>query len=147
MKKFLAILYPLIFIILVSCSIDDPVSNDYFNDLNRVKGKNAPGVPNITSVTACNNVITINYTEATDPDGDELSYVFYYSFTDPSAFAVEDFYDPLRIAGLSSDDGGDVEFTTGYAGVIFFWLTAYDGGRESDHSPVVSVAVPGQSCP
>jgi hypothetical protein len=35
-----------------------------------------------------------------------------------------------------------IAIASSYHGPLFVWMTSHDGGRESDHSEVVSVVIP-----
>jgi hypothetical protein len=133
--------------------IDDPVGEDYFLDINKVKGMNKPApAPVIDSVTWDGSRIVIDFsgTVTIDPDSgsaDNLFYLFYWSSGDPALFTDESlYYDELYYAGYvaHADLGGvkKVNVNPGdYRGGIYFWMTAHDGGRESDHSAVVFITI------
>ena len=126
--------------------INQPVGEDYFNDTDKIKGKNKPTAPSITDIVACDNEITIAFTESTDPDGDDLVYLVYYSLSDPAEFEDEsEFYNPIRLVGVV-EVVEDAVFYSNISGIIYFWMTAYDGGRESDHSAWDWVDIPGSNC-
>lgn len=129
--------------------INEPVNEDYFLDINKVNGKNKPApAPVIDTITWDGSRITIDFTSTTavgtiDPDSgtaDNLFYLFYWSSGDPANFADESlYYDELYFLGYitHADLGGVMIITVNpgeYRGRIYFWMTAHDGGRESDHS-------------
>ena len=156
MKKFAPLF---IFLIMLSCSIEEPVNeNFYLNDsgeidLDTVAGRNKPFPPIATDITCCENQLTVTFVDSNngdgtgyDIDGDELIYLIYYSMTDPGDFGDErDYYDPLRYIGYTTETGSVNLYTSG-SGTVYLWLTAYDGWRESDHSPVLSTDFPGPAC-
>jgi len=95
---------------------------------------------------SCGDSFLLIFTGGSDPDGDELYYIFYYSFTDPEgSFETVDYYNQLHIFDIY-DGTGAILKQTSYRGPIYFWATTYDGGRESGYTPVVSVTVPGTQC-
>lgn len=136
-----------------SACVNDPVGEDYFLDIEKVNGKNKPApVPVIDSVTWDGSRITIDFTGTTtiDPDtgvADNLFYLFYWSSGDPANFGGESlYYDELYYIGYvaHADLGGSMIITVNpgdYRGRIYFWMTAHDGGRESDHSSVRSIDI------
>jgi hypothetical protein len=137
----------------LSCGINEPVDDDYFDDINRIKGRQKPTPkPVINTVIATYDPpsglyeIEINFdgTNTIDPDtgtADNLRYYIYYSFTDPLEFESEsDYYDKTRLLGYidQSAFGGGLKIVYIYSEPlgrrVYFWITAYDGGRESDKS-------------
>ena len=141
---------------LPGCGPEDPVDMDYFNDLDKVKGHEKPTPPAINSIakTAADELI-INFTTAgaIDPDtggNDHLVYFFYvssanpYSFDDPREWYDERYYlGSVAEAEFSGDPKDVVVFIDPeFDGTLHFWITSYDGGRESDHSNVVSISLP-----
>jgi hypothetical protein len=126
--------------------INDPVDDDYFLDINKVHGKNKPApVPVIDTLTWDGARIIVDFTSTStiDPESgveDNLFYLLYWSSGDPANFADESlYYDELYYLGYvaHADLGGvkKVNVNPGsYRGRIYFWMTAHDGGRESDHS-------------
>ena len=138
----------LLFMLLVfmSCAFEDPVDSDYYMDVDLIKGKNKPGVPSIQEISVCENDVQITFTGTTDPDGDEITYLFYYSFENPENFSDgSEYYSILRLFGYAEDEGSiSVRFTLD--GLVYLWITAFDGGRESDHSEVWEVVLPGDEC-
>ncbi len=131
-----------------SACVHDPVGDDYFLDIEKVNGKNKPApAPVIDSVTWDGSRISIDFTSTStiDPDtgvADNLFYLFYWSSGDPANFNSESlYYDELYYIGYvaHADLGGSMIITVNpddYRGRIYFWMTAHDGGRESDHSNV-----------
>lgn len=151
-RRYIFLLLPMMLAVLF-CGINEPVDEDYFNDLDRIKGGQKPTpAPIIDSVTATYDApsglyeieIDFKNTTTTDPDtgtADNLRYYIYYSFTDPLEFASEsEYYDETRRLGYidQSTFGTDpkiVYITSEPLGrTVYFWITAYDGGRESDRS-------------
>jgi hypothetical protein len=151
-RRYILLLIPLALAALF-CGINEPVDGDYFNDLDRIKGGEKPTPePIIDSVTATYDdssglyEIEINFdsTFTTDPDtgtADNLRYYIYFSFTDPLEFESEsEYYDETRRLGYidQSDFGTDPKivyiYTEPLGKRVYFWITAYDGGRESDYS-------------
>lgn len=133
--------------------IQDPVDDDYFLDIDRVKGGLKPEpAPVINSVTQSGDDINIDFsgTTTTDPDtgsDENLTYLFYWSSGNPVEFSEESlYYDERYFLGyVEHADLGGVKIVSvdpgGYTGRIYFWMTAYDGGRESDHSNVISIDI------
>ncbi len=136
-----------------SCA-HDPVSEEYYLDIGRVRGGEKPSPPPCIDGAVMDGTdiaIEFNCTRTIDPDtgnADNLTYVFYWSSEDPALFPGElSYYDELFYLGAvaHADAGPDMKVRVnpgGYRGVIYFWMTAHDGGRESDHSNVVHIAVP-----
>ncbi len=133
--------------------IQEPVDDDYFLDIDRVKGGLKPGpAPVIDSVAPSGDDIIIYFSSTTtkDPDtgsDENLMYLFYWSSGNPVDFSEESlYYDKRYLLGYveHADLGGvnTVSVDPGeYTGRIYFWMTAYDGGRESDHSNVVFIDI------
>lgn len=133
--------------------IDEPVDDDYFLDIGRVRGINKPSpAPVIDSVTWNGSEIIIDFTSTStvDPDtgtADNLFYLFYWSSGEPALFPSELlYYDELYYIGYiaRADLGGSMDINVDpgdYRGGIYFWMTAHDGGRESDHSNVVFISI------
>jgi len=148
MKKVIYTLTLTIAFFVTSC-FSDPVHEDYFFDLSKIKGGNKPDSPVIVSLESCENSVTINFTGSdgdVDVDGDSLIYVICYSADNPENFSDDkEYYNPLRVvAAVNSAD--PVELYSRNGGTFYFWLTAYDGGRESDHSNVLSITVSAAAC-
>lgn len=142
-----------------TCTPGDPVEENYFDDINKVKGKYKPDpAPALDSINYSYNAperaneIVLNFSSTTTVDPDtgtnaDLVYFFYYSHDDPAGFPDPgDFYDVTYYIGFTpeSDFSGspvvrEVSVLSRYAGRLYFWITAYDGGRESDHSSVLYV--------
>jgi len=133
--------------------INEPVDEDYFLDINKVKGMNKPApAPVIDTVTWDGSKIIVDFTttSTTDPDSgaaDNLFYLFYWSSGDPALFTDELlYYDELYYIGYiaHADLVGVKKINVNpgnYRGRIYFWMTAHDGGRESDHSNVVFIDI------
>ena len=114
---------------------------------------NKPGpAPVIDSVTWDGSKLIVDFTATStiDPDSgaaDNLFYLFYWSSGDPALFTDETlYYDELYYIGYiaHADLGGvkTVNVSPGeYRGGIWFWMTAHDGGRESDHSNAVFISI------
>ena len=136
-----------LFICIVGCTFHDSVNDDYFSTVDRVKGGNKPVTPAQPVVTACGNVLSVTMTAVPDPDGDQLFYNIYATPESVACFGLYDFYDPEWLIALVYDITDPVSLLANSAGIYTFWYTAYDGGRESDHSPVVTVTTPGSTCP
>jgi len=140
---------------LSACGINEPVEEDYFNDIDRVKGREKPfPAPVIDDITATYDtednvyIIEIDFssTQTIDPDtgtNEYLRYYLYYSFDDPAGFADEkDYYEETRLLGYIDES----QFETSEKKImltaevlnrrVYFWITAMDDGRESDHSNV-----------
>ncbi len=152
----LMFLVSMVLIAFFSCGTEEPVDINYFNDLSKIKGAQKPTPPliNTASVTGPGE-ITLNFSTAgaIDPDtgtNSGLYYFFYGSSADPVSFTDERlYYDARYYIGYVTEsefsaDPKDVTVTINknYHGTVYFWITSYDGGRESDHSNVISIAVP-----
>ena len=150
-RRYIFFLLPMLFAALFC--VNDPVDENYFNDIDRIKGGQKPTPePILDSVTATYDApsglyeieINFNSTDTIDPDtgtADNLRYYIYYSFTDPLEFESEsEFYDKTRLLGYidQSAFGTDPKIVYVYSEplgkTVYFWITAYDGGRESDRS-------------
>jgi hypothetical protein len=156
----------LLSLLVLSCAVDEPVGPDYYNDIAKIKGGQKPTTPEILPpiLFTAPDEITITFSSdgsdgpggpdgAYDPDSNSnegLYYLFYGSETDPSTFPDErEYYSELYYIGytLEADFSGDpkdvsVFVNQAFHGLLYFWITSYDGGRESDHSNVASVLVP-----
>lgn len=154
-KKVLMFLCCSLLVALAACGMNEPVEEDYFNDIDRVKGREKPvPAPVIDDITATYDtedniyIIEIDFssTQTKDPDtgtNEYLRYYLYYSFEDPADFDEEnDYYDETRFLGYIDES----DFETSVKKIIiiaevlnlrvYFWITAKDDGRESDHSNV-----------
>ncbi|HDP80110.1 MAG TPA: hypothetical protein ENN21_04630 [Spirochaetes bacterium] len=141
-----------------ACAVESPVEGDYFNNLSRIKGGEKPTPPEIQGVTLLAGrelQITFTSAPANDPDtgtNDNLLYFVYYAdgdlppdFSDESYYYSEEYYlgyvresdwigDPKDITGIYVSEA--------FAGRLHFWMTSWDGGRESDRSNFGSVDIP-----
>ena len=150
-RRYIFIIIPMLFAALFC--VNDPVDENYFNDIDRIKGGEKPTPePILDGVTATYDApsglyeieIDFDSTFTTDPEtgtADNLRYYIYYSFTDPLEFESEsEFYDKTRLLGYidQSAFGTDPKIVYVYSEplgkTVYFWITAYDGGRESDRS-------------
>ncbi len=148
------------FIFAAGC-VDDPVSPDYYDDIDKIKGGEKPDPPptlnsvTLDPLTGDGYPVIINFSTGAvvDPEtggNDNLTYFFYAStsdpadFSDPSRYYDEYYYIGYTTEAESGDDPREVTVyvSSGFSGEIWFWITAYDGGRESDHSSVISVIIP-----
>ncbi len=145
--------------LLYACSVHEPVDEDYFNDINKVLGKNKPAPPPvIDGLTLNGRLVEVNFasTATIDPDSggsSNLFYLFYVSTEDPAGFEdPRSFYDEYYYIGYIEHDRAvtlgkkvnvliDEEVGEDYHGRIYFWITAIDEGRESDHSNVAAIDV------
>ena len=149
----LACIMTICFAPMFTACVQDPVDDDYFLDIDRVNGRLKPEpAPVIDDVTQSGSEIIVDFasTVTIDPDtGVEtgLYYILYWSSGDPAFFDEESmYYNERYFLGYVkyADLGGVKIFQVdpgGYHGRIYFWMTAYDGGRESDHSNVVFIDI------
>ncbi len=105
----------------------------------------------IKSITPSGEYVTFDFSDTTTVDPDtgsaaNLYYLFYGSSSDPSLF--EDpllYYDGRYYLGYIEHarlTSLVVSVLIGdYHGPAYFWMSAYDGGRESDHSNVIYIAL------
>lgn len=132
--------------------IHEPVDEDYYLDIEKVHGKNKPAPPPVIQNITREDVIVIDFsgTATIDPDtgtADGLYYLVYASADDPAHFSSElQYYDGLYYLGYVAHKDLNGDFTIrvdvgNYRGDAYFWMTAYDGGRESDHSNVVYILI------
>jgi len=159
----------LVGIFFVCGCVDDPVGKEYYNDLDKIKGGQKPTPPVLDSLslkplTGDGYPVVVTFSSdgndgpegpdgAYDPDSgtnNNLSYFFYASTTDPASFSdASSYYDELYYIGYITDAEAGVDpkdvtiyIHSGFSGEIWFWITSWDGGRESDHSDVESVTIP-----
>ncbi len=169
MKDFLHIFLKciMIFTLLTVSCLNDPVGEDYFNDTSRIKGGEKPDTPAIWIDTSdpvypnqCENQVTFKFccnesgacindadSCGTDAEGNEQSFYLYASSADPSGFEPSDFFNLYYLYGevLITED---MTITYNGSATFYFWLTAWDGGRQSDQSNVVAVTFPSATaCP
>ena len=137
----------LLAMIMCACNFHDPVDDGYFSSLERIKGKNKPSTPFAPEIKSCEQSISVTLIDSTDEDGDDLTYIIYASKENPDTFDIAGYYNQALIAGVVANITEPVKFNATGSGTIYFWYTAFDGGRESDHSVVVPVSVPGTTCP
>lgn len=143
----------------ISCT-HDPVDDSYFLDINKIKGGEKPEPPPVLTSAdiilpcsinsdgdeVCDIKFDFSVDGTSDPESgtnENLIYYFYYSFTDPADFTDPGaWYDEMQlfhqIAHTDLSAGSDPRsITVTVSDVnkrVYFWITAYDGGRESDHS-------------
>ncbi len=159
-SKLLAVLLVLSVAVMTGC-VNDPVPPDYYNDIDKIKGGEKPDPPpvldsiTVDPLTGDGYPVIINFSSSAvvDPESGgnaNLLYFFYASTSDPANFDdPSDYYDEYYYIGYTTEaemgpDPKDVTVyvSSGFSGEIWFWITAYDGGRESDHSNVDSVFIP-----
>ena len=156
-----------IFFLAIVCCIGclhEPVDSDYYDDLSLVKGGEKPTPPVDLSLTVADHEVTLQfYTDRLDsgnpvtydPDtgtNENLYYLVYIASQDPATFDVPELYYDIRyylgyVAEIDFAAGVDpkevsIAIASSYHGPLFVWMTSHDGGRESDHSEVVSVVIP-----
>lgn len=158
----------LLFILCVCCffsCVNDPVGEDYFNDTAKIKGGEKPSEPVILEYSQCEYDVTFTFcckTEVqgedtvclndvdscgTDADGDVLTYYLYVSDIDPAELDESDFYN-LYFLYNEVSISEPLTITSSSDTVFHFWLTAWDGGRQSDKSNIVSITFPSETaCP
>ena len=153
-----------------SC-LDDPVAEDYYNNINLIKGKTRPQAPCI----AVNNDETCEYTVQfdvgclkdlngtptpddesddtcvytvddceSDSDGDFLNYYLYVTSDDPAPITDFDYYSTLYLwmpVYLGVPNPNN-KVTSSSDATFYFWAASWDGGRLSNHSDVVEVSFP-----
>ncbi len=139
---------------LVLCSLcmcaEEPVGRDYFMNPELLKGGEKPfPAPVIAGLTESGDYVVVDFTGTAtiDPDtgsSTELVYFFYgttenpVNFGDPVMYYDEYYY----LGGIAHDDLTEQKvsvYVGSYAGRAYIWMTAYDGGRESDHSNVFEI--------
>lgn len=151
-KNVSAYLLLLAFLLCQTACIHEPVGEDYYLDIEKINGKNKPGPPPVIQSVSMTDVILIDFTGTAtiDPDtgtADGLYYLVYASAENPANFSSElQFYDGLYYLGYVAHEELEGDFTIrvdvgSYRGDAYFWMTAYDGGRESDHSNVVYILI------
>lgn len=140
-----------VFAAFISC-VQDPVGDDYFLDPGRVKGGEKPSPPPvISSIVRSGEFVVIDFTTTAtiDPDtgsSGNLFYLFYGATQDPESLCDPlRYYDERFYLGYVEDakaPGKTVFVEIGdYTGNAWFWMSAHDGGRESDHSNVFAVTL------
>ena len=139
--------------------LHEPVDEEYFNDISKVKGGQKPTPPVDLSIKIENHTITLSfYTDKRengdlityDPDtgtNEHLYYLVYISTTNTALFSDPKLYYDIRyyvgyVAETDFLEGVDpkdvrIKISSSYSGPIYVWMTSHDGGRESDHSDVV----------
>jgi hypothetical protein len=146
---------------LLGCSVDSPVSGDYFNNLDKVKGGEKPDPPMLVGVAhpqADAITVTFNTDLTKDPPvtgtNDHLYYLVYcwnenpvLEFDDEKEYYSADYYiGYVKESDYDEPDDVDKEVSFSlnpdFSGTLYFWMTSYDGGRESDQSNVVSITIP-----
>ncbi|HXK65857.1 MAG TPA: hypothetical protein PK348_06290 [Spirochaetota bacterium] len=157
----------LLAIVLATGCLHEPVDEEYFDDLSRVKGGQKPTPPVDLSMTINNYIITLSfYTDKIDngqlltydPDtgsNENLYYLVYISATDPAQFSDPKLYYDIKYyvdyrAETDFEEGVDpkvvtIQISSSYHGPVYVWMTSHDGGRESDHSEVVNGDIPEKS--
>ncbi|MCX8124630.1 MAG: hypothetical protein N3F66_10795 [Spirochaetes bacterium] len=147
-------------IALATGCLHEPVDEEYYNNLAKVKGGQKPTPPVDISITIDGHTIELTfYTDKLDngnlvtydPDtgtNENLYYLVYISATDPALFTDPTLYYDIRYyvgytAETDFDPGVDpkvvaIKVSSSYHGPVYLWMTSHDGGRESDHSEVVS---------
>ncbi len=151
-------------IALATGCLHEPVDEEYYNDLAKIKGGQKPTPPVDVSITINGHTIELSfYTDKVDngnlvtydPDtgtNENLYYLVYISTTDPALFTDPKLYYDIRyyvgyVAESDFEAGIDpkeitINVSSSYRGHVYLWVTSHDGGRESDHSEVVSGEIP-----
>ena len=151
-------------IVLATGCLHDPVGEEYYNDISKVKGGQKPTPPVDISISIAGHKITLTfYTDKLvngnlvtyDPDtgtNENLYYLVYISATDPALFSDPKLYYDIRyyvgyVAETDFEPDVDpksvyIDVSSSYHGPVYLWMTSHDGGRESDHSKVVSDTIP-----
>ncbi|MCS6984469.1 MAG: hypothetical protein NZM25_04985 [Leptospiraceae bacterium] len=120
---------------LAGCSVADPVPLDYFRGTERIKGGNAPP-PVVLSYEPETKMFS--WSMSIDPDtGEEVPvYFFYYARGKlPSYLHSEDYF----ITAERRNRSLILDWVSLPPGRHFFWVTAYDGGRESLPSNIIEL--------
>ncbi|MGB4268625.1 MAG: hypothetical protein WBK20_05525 [Spirochaetota bacterium] len=146
-------IFLLVIVLAIGC-IHEPVSEEYYSDISKVKGGQKPTPPVGLSMTIDGHTITLQFSTDTgdtfDPDtgsNENLYYLVYISGTDPGTFSDPKLYYDIRyyvgyVAETDFEEGVDPKEVTimvesSYHGPVYLWMTSHDGGRESDHTEVV----------
>jgi len=146
-------------IALATGCMHEPVDEDYYNDISKVKGGEKPTPPVILSMTIESHVITLQFATDTgatyDPDtgsNENLYYLVYISAENPANFTDPKLYYDVRyyvgyVAETDFEPGVDpkvvtIKISSSYHGTVFLWMTSHDGGRESDHTDVLEGLIP-----
>lgn len=146
-------------IALATGCLHEPVDEEYYNDLAKVKGGQKPTPPVDLSISIEGHTITLKFWTDTgktyDPDtgtNENLYYLVYISATDPALFTDPKLYYDIRYyVGYVAEKDFEavpgpkvvtINISSSYHGPVYLWMTSHDGGRESDHSEVVSDMIP-----
>ncbi|MEW6525474.1 MAG: hypothetical protein AB1444_02245 [Spirochaetota bacterium] len=151
-------------IALATGCLQEPVDEEYYNDLAKVKGGQKPTPPVDITMTINNHVITLSfYTDKMDngqlrtfdPDtgsNENLYYLVYISGTNPAQFGDPKLYYDIKyyvgyVAESDFEPGLDpksvtIQVSSSYHGPVYLWMTSHDGGRESDHTEVLNDIIP-----
>lgn len=154
----------LLAIALATGCLHEPVDEEYYNDLAKVKGGQKPTPPVDISISIIDHTIELTfYTDKVDngnlvtydPDtgsNENLYYLVYISATDPTYFSDPKLYYDIRYyVGYVAEKDFEavpgpkvvtIKISSSYHGPVYLWMTSHDGGRESDHSEVVSGVIP-----
>lgn len=129
---------------------EEPVARDYFMNPELLKGGEKPSpAPVITGLSESGEYVVVDFTGTMTIDPDtgssaDLIYFFYGTTDHPDSFGDPAVYydDYYYIGGI--EDAGLTEkkvavYVGSYAGRAYIWMTAFDGGRESDHSNVQEI--------
>jgi hypothetical protein len=153
-------LYVLLFFLFALSCAEEPVADDYFLDPDRILGKNSPLSPVIIGTESCFDSaaerynLTIDFNDENntvvdgtgyDSDGDRLIYMLFYSYTDPAGFSEDEYYSEERYCCYKADIT-PLQPVSHISGNIWLWMTAYDGGRMSDRSEILSHAISTDEC-
>jgi hypothetical protein len=151
-------------IALATGCLHEPVDEEYYNDISKVKGGQKPTPPVDLSINIIEHTITLQfYTDKLDncnlitydPDtgsNENLYYLVYISAENPANFTDPKLYYDIRyyvgyVAETDFEEGVDpktvtIQISSSYHGPVYLWMTSHDGGRESDHSTVISGYIP-----
>lgn len=120
---------------LTACSLSTPVSIDYYSNNDRISGKSPPTPPILFYEPQSH---TFSWTASFDPDtGNEVAnYFFYYAKNKlPSYFLDENFF----LTSEGQKKKLQIDWNSLANGTHYFWVTGFDGGRESLPSNIVEL--------
>ena len=115
------------------CVTDEPLDRNYFAGTDKIKGGEAPSAVELSFDASENK---FSWTASIDPDtGAEVrEYFFYYAYNQLPVNLLDANYFEAAIGRVRS-----VTINSGSLkrGQHYFWVTGFDGGRESRASNVI----------